>query len=179
MRLFDPNVWRDRAWSRLTRIASDPTTTVEVLSATEASWAQDVVAVSDLEALVAWCSRRRLKVFFVKKPGGTYSSSDKTIEISSRLRPLNQLIVLLHECGHHLVPWNDRFDMGYPQIDEAVTRTFHHRVTCLEEEMEAWHRGWRLAVRLSLRLDRRQFDDVRLKCLRTYVKWVIKPGGLK
>ena len=92
------------------------------------------------------------------------------------------MIVLLHECGHHLIGVNDdhdRFGMGYPQSDPEITKTFHHRVSCLEEEMEAWHRGWKLAKRLNLTVDRDVFDAMRLKCIRSYIKWTVKPNTFK
>jgi hypothetical protein len=175
MREFDPQAWRDRAWARYTRAlcSGQPAQKIEL------EWALDVLAIGDLTLLTDWCAERKVKVSFLKKQNGTYHSASKEITISSRLSPRNQVIVLLHECGHHLIGPSgdsDRFQMGYAQSDPEVTKTFHHRVACLEEEMEAWHRGWRLAGRLGLRVDREIFDQYRLKCLRSYIKWTIKPG---
>ncbi|HAN16499.1 MAG TPA: hypothetical protein DCP73_13260 [Chloroflexi bacterium] len=84
---------------------------------------------------------------------------------------------MLHECGHHLIGMKEhhqRFGMGYPQTDPAVTRTFLHRVSCLEEELEAWHRGWKLSQRIGMSLNRDNFDRVRLECIRSYIKWTLQ-----
>lgn len=178
MREFDFDVWKARSWARYCRAIQDGRSSQEV----GLNWALDVLAIRDLETLVSWCRDKKLKVLFAKKSNGTYHSQSKEIIISNRFSPRNQLIVLLHECGHHLIGVNDdhdRFGMGYPQSDPEVTKTFHHRVSCLEEEMEAWHRGWKLAKRLELTIDRKVFDVMRLKCIRSYIKWTLKPGTFK
>jgi hypothetical protein len=178
MREFDLEVWKERAWTRYCRAHVAAPSNKE----SELAWALEVLAISDLSKLVDWCKERKLKVGFAKKPNGTYHSQSKEIIISSRLSIRNQVTVLLHECGHHLIGINDdhdRFGMGYPQSDPEITKTFHHRVSCLEEELEAWHRGWKLSKRLDLRIDRDHFDSIRLKCIRSYVKWTLKPGTFK
>jgi hypothetical protein len=132
-----------------------------------------------VERVIDWCAERCIDVDFVKKPLGTYYYGAKQIYISSRLKPYNQLVILLHECGHHLIgdaEHHERFGLGYPQTDPVVTKTFRHRVACLEEELEAWHRAWKLSQRLELGLNRDDFDEVRLDCIKTYVHWALKPG---
>lgn len=173
---FDFEVWKERAWDRYKRSLLSGRPAHEI----EPEWAIDLLAIGDLEKLVAWCKDRKVKVLFAKKQNGTYYFASKEVVMSSRLSPRNQVIVLLHECGHHLIGDKEdhgRFAMGYPcASDPVISKTFHHRVSCLEEEIEAWNRGWRLAERLGLCVDRGLFDQYRLKCLRTYIKWTIKPG---
>jgi hypothetical protein len=178
---FDKDLWRKRSWERFCRAtATKPEASQRIR---DAAWVSDLKAIDDLEALVEWCATRCIKVVFAKKALGSYATADKVITISSRLKPRNQSVVLLHECGHHLcggADHHDRFGMGYPQATEpSVRRTFHHRVSCLEEEIEAWHRGWKLAVRLGLNVSRDDFDAVRLDCLRSYIKWTLKPSEME
>lgn len=170
MRAFDLEVWRRRAWDRFTRgvrAGGD----AKIL---EEGWAAEMRAVADLSVLVGWCASRGLTVLFGKKQNAAYDPTDKTIVVSCHARPERQLIYMLHECGHHLIgaaEHHTRFGMGYPQTDPAVTRTFLHRVSCLEEELEAWHRGWKLCLRLRLSLQRTAFDKVRLECIKSYISW--------
>jgi hypothetical protein len=177
---FDSQLWKERAWARHTRVVSSlRAREKDKLAEAERKWFSDVLSISDLEKLVGWCGERCIDVEFVKKSLGIYIHGEKEIKISSRLKPLNQVAVLLHECGHHLVGLDDRHDrfgMGYPQTDPEVTRTFHHRLACLEEELEAWHRGWKLSQRLELNIPREEFDRVRLDCVRSYIKWSLRPG---
>jgi hypothetical protein len=133
------------------------------------------MCIDKLAAVIDWCSSKNIKVRFGKSVGASYNAIEKTITMAGRTSPEKQLYMLLHECGHHLVGFDEddeRFGMGYPYVEDSkVNTTFHHRVACLEEEMEAWHRGWRLSKRLHLNLDRPAFDKVRLDCLRSYIKW--------
>lgn len=183
MSKFDNQLWKERAWARYSR-ASASLRSRQKTAVAEAFgvWNVDNRAIEDLSCVVAWCQEKRIDVDFVKKPLGTYHCAEKKISISARLNPLKQLVVLLHECGHYLIGHDEdheRFGMGYPQSEPEVTRTFHHRLTCLEEELEAWHRGWKLAQRLGLALKREEFDEVRLECIRSYVKWTLRPSGIK
>lgn len=171
MRRFDPNLWRERSWARLRRATglSRPS------SAGEAKWAVDAYAISDLERVVEWCVERGIDVLFGRRFGGLYDEAAKKIIISAHAPPRKQLVYLLHECGHHLLSpstdADDRFKRGYSSHAAGRQRTFVHKLAVLEEEIEAWHRGWRLARRLGLTLSRDEFDETRVACLKSYVSW--------
>lgn len=170
MHEFNKQLWRDRALARFKRSCRKSSK----LKADE-SWARDVRHIDAISEVVAWCASKGIKVQFGKKAGGLYDSLSKTITMTSHAGPEKQLYMLLHECGHHLIGFkadDERFGMGYPKVEDPhFNTTFHHRVACLEEEIEAWHRGWKLARRLQLKLDRLAFDKVRLECLKSYIKW--------
>lgn len=178
MREFDLQVWKDAAWGRF-GAALRRGVPKEVA---ESAWFRDLSAIRDTTKLVGWCTARGVEVTFLKKQGGTYFPASKQVFVSSRLAPLRQSIFLLHECGHHLVghkATDVRFGMGYPSSDDPdVSKTFAHRVACLDEEMEAWHRGWKLSRRLKLELHRDDFDSARLECIRSYLKWALRPGSM-
>lgn len=172
---FDPELWRRRAWERFSRAlrAGKPKEDLE------RTWAGDVLAIGDMSRLVSWCGERKIKVDFAKKVGATYYPHDKEVKVSSRLAPPRQVVYLLHECGHHLIglkELNERYQLGYTTEDPSVKRTFPHRLAVLEEEFEAWHRGWKLVQRLGLNVDRSLFDEVRQECLKSYIKWSLRPG---
>jgi len=171
---FKRQLWWDRAWARFKRSTRKRKSKAQK-SLAEQQWFLDAMCIDKLAAVVDWCSSKGISVKFGKKPGGIYNAIEKSITIAGRTAPEKQLYMLLHECGHHLVGFDEhdeRFGMGYPYVaDSDVNTSFHHRVACLEEEMEAWHRGWRLSKRLHLNLERERFDKVRLDCLRSYIKW--------
>lgn len=172
---FDPQLWRERAWKALKKAHTNGKDKAKI----ESEWATSFLAIGDMAKVIDWCTTRGIKVDFVKKAAAVYYPDSKLVKIASKLKPLRQLAYLLHECGHHLIDSkedHERFGMGYPQDDPNVKRTFHHRITCLEEELEAWHRGWKLAQRLNLNISREKYDVFRLECLRTYIKWTLKPG---
>jgi hypothetical protein len=171
MRHFDGKLWRDRSWARLRRATGDGRPT----RSSEKKWAVDAYAIDDIERVVGWCDSRGIEVLFGRRSGGVYDEAAKKIIISAHAPPRKQLVYLLHECGHHLVSAagveDDRFKMGYSSAVGAGDRTFVHKLAVLEEEFEAWHRGWRLAKRLELTLSREEFDTTRLECLKSYIRW--------
>lgn len=176
MREFDPQLWQDRALGRRDRAHDKgyPARGVEL------EYHRNLLAISDMEATIQWCTARGVKVFFVKKQSGTYHVGLKMVTISSTFSPVNQSIILLHELGHHLIGHDaddERFGQGYPrQSIPSAHKEFRHRLACIEEEFEAWNRGWKLAKRLNLRLEREEFDLMRVKCLKSYMQWGVNPG---
>lgn len=170
---FDAELWRSRAWNRYQRAPVDQVST--------ARWTRDVAAIGHLQVLVDWCVARNIEVIFCKRGGGIYYPEDKRIKINGRLAPEKQFYFLLHECGHHLIgdkEKHERFGMGYPrEHDVNVKRTFHHRVDIVDEEFEAWHRGFKLARRLKLRINKQRFDETRSEMLKSYFKWALRVDG--
>ena len=177
MREFDPNLWESRAYGRRDRALEKGYSS----SGAELELNRNLLAVEDLKKIVEWASKKCIKIFFVKKENGAYHSDLKMITIASTLSPVNQCAILLHELGHHLVDSrsgiDERFIQGYPrQMIPSAHHEFNHRLACLEEEMEAWNRGWKLAKRLKVSIKRDEFDEMRVKCLRSYIKWTVNPG---
>lgn len=179
MTQFDPKLWKDRSWARLVkacrgRVSDDP-----VVQKLEKKWYLETVAISDMEKLLKWCNSRKLTVEFVVEQLGTYVMGKDKIRISCRLSPRKQVVILLHECGHHLCGVSDtygRFLAGYSESNLNQLKSFRHRLSCLEEEVESWNRGWKLSSKLGLSIDRSYFDEVRSDCLRSYVKWAANPN---
>lgn len=172
MARFDPEAIRQRSWRRYERAIKRRKDD----RAAEAAWFQDQQSILDLCQLTNWCASKSLSVEFKRIPNGIFDRNSSSIAIASNAKPLRQVAYLLHECGHYLVSLisdeDDRFKMGYP-LGEGFTseRGFVHKLACIEEEFEAWHRGWKLACRLDLNIRREQFDDVRRDCLKSYIQW--------
>ena len=104
-------------------------------------------------------------------------ASLKEISICSRTGIEKRLYGLLHECGHALIrkDWG-KFSKEYKRrvqgdIDGRTARTELYRVATIEEEVEAWKRGKRLAKRLGIELYEDRFNAHKAECLMTYVRW--------
>ena len=115
---------------------------------------------------------------FVAPSGGTYKHEEKVLEVSYRSYPESQLYTLLHEAGHHLV-WStapklykEKYERGYQRVEES-DRTPQHKIDAIAEELEAWYRGWKLAKRLHLGLDKKRYTSCRDKNIRTYFRWAL------
>ena len=101
----------------------------------------------------------------------------KEISICSRTGIEKRLYGLLLECGHALIrkDWG-KFSKEYSgrvqgDIDGRTARTELYRVATIEEEVEAWKRGKRLAKRLGIGLYEDRFDAHKAECLMTYIRW--------
>ena len=103
-------------------------------------------------------------------------------DASVLLRPktgLNDMVLALDPGTESAPNVSEGETLPLSQTEPNVKRTFHHRMSCLEEEIEAWHRGWKLAVRLGLSVTREEFDVVRLDCLKSYVRWTLQPETME
>jgi hypothetical protein len=121
----------------------------------------------------------RLKYEIVEGPNKINACNRKTkqITICSRLGIENKLYTLLHECGHALIRENlGRFEKEYTVQVEAwgdarKERSARYKVETLEEEIEAWKRGKRLANRLGIRINENRFNIHKTESLMTYIRW--------
>lgn len=176
MKEFDAQLWRDRVVGRKNRAIDN----CYPVKGVETEYQRNLLAIADIEATNKWARARNVKIFFTRMTSGIYHIGLKMVSISSTMAPVSQSIVLLHELGHYLVGHDedhDRFGQGYPQQNiPSSHHNFRHRLACVEEEMEAWARGWKLAKRLQLKCTRTEYDEIRVKCLKSYMKWGINPG---
>jgi hypothetical protein len=172
---FDPQLWRSRAAARLEKgIAAGKATA-------PATYARDIHAIDRLVVMVDWCTKKRLMVTFRNQSGAQYERDKKLITVNGRLAPEKQLHVLMHECGHHLIGIpspEERFGQGYQQADNAdLKRTTLHRIDVLDEELEAWARGLKLAKRLHIAVDIDRYNRTRSEYIKTYLLWAAKVEG--
>lgn len=178
MASFDASVWQKRAAARRdAAIAAG-----KDADRAHAQWEDDVKNTESLRVVVEWCEARSLTVNFCRRGGGIYYTADKQIKVSGRASPRSQVHILLHECGHFLIGTKDRKDRyqkGYAAVDPNVRKSTIHRIDILDEEFEAWHRAWRLGLKLgALReSDREHFDLTRVSMLNSYILWGARAPG--
>ena len=103
-------------------------------------------------------------------------SDANIIEIYSLNGVESRLFALLHECGHALIRKNwTKFKTEFPAHAEhdgdGRKETKSLKISTLEEEFEAWKRGWKLSKRLNLRLDKDSYEKHKNKYVMTYIKW--------
>jgi Zn-dependent M32 family carboxypeptidase len=100
----------------------------------------------------------------------------KIIEIYSLNGIENRLFALLHECGHALIrrdwtKFKTEFCAHAEHDGDGRKETKSLKISTLEEEFEAWKRGWKLAKRLNLQLDKDAYTKNKDKYIMTYIKW--------
>lgn len=167
---FDRQAWKRRAWARCERAGQT--------QAAERKFHSVSHAIDGLGRLVTWAEARGVRIEFdpTESEG---SLLDNVASISSRVSAEKQLCYLLHELGHHLIGVREpdqRFGAGYGDETPGATRTSKHRLAVVEEELEAWHRGMKLAHRLGIRVNVELFDRLKLAAIKTYMSWCLRQG---
>jgi len=120
--------------------------------------------------LLAWCASRGIRVELAD--GSYFYPGSRRIELNWRVSKEVRMFHLLHECGHYLVSKSGRRH----EAANGAEFTLETRIAILEEELEAWYRGRRLAARLGIKINRKRWASVRRKCLASYVLWTIDGG---
>ncbi len=135
--------------------------------------------IDSLEKVLQWCEKKKLSVDWIGRGGGSYDFAEKQITVSSRSLPRIQLFVLLHECGHYLIgkpKAGGRWSAGYSTVDIFSYKSDLYKIDVLDEEFEAWGRGWDLGLKLGAvtAADRYSFNKYRVSMLKGYIKWVLE-----
>lgn len=176
---FNPQLLEDKAWSRYARVIKRKNLSPGRRHHESTRLSDEIAAINGLKVVIEWCNFRRINVVFTnRRSAGVYQIEERTIYINSRQSLEKQLFVLLHECGHLLIDDRSetterRFQHGYYSEDKDIRRKFIHRCTVVEEEFEAWHRGLRLANKLGIQINERNFAALKAYMLKSYMKWAL------
>jgi len=132
-----------------------------------------------ISIIVDWCNHKNINIELSQLSGGIahYDVGENEIVIDSRLKLENMLYALLHECGHVLIGRkkpHERFGMGYSADTESAGRkSATHKLDIIDEEFEAWHRGRKLAKRLGVKINKVDYDRLKAKCMKNYLRWAL------
>jgi len=123
-----------------------------------------------LNSLEMWLADKGYHLDLVKNGDNCVCHISKIIEINASCSYENQIIYLLHECGHVLI-----FDNG-SSYDFDLKRKYKKHIVASKvfvviEEAEAWRRGRSLAKRLSIPIDDIKWEKSMVKALKKYINW--------
>lgn len=177
MRSFDHKEMKDAAWGRFERRIRRGEDEEEA----RRTWTKEAMAIDGIARVAEWLKGRGITIRFERREGAAFHETSKAIIVAGTMRPDAALVYILHECGHVLIGSDKdttRYALGYPRSDDPeVNKSFQHRLAILEEETEAWHRGWKLMHRLKIGwcVDEKHWEETRQRCLKSYVKWSLTP----
>jgi len=132
------------------------------------------------ERVYEWAESRGYQIVEGPEEEDACWSDVKQITIYSSQGIENRLYSLLHECGHALIRSSAKdFQYQYPahamaELDGRKRRSDKYKVSLVEEEMEAWKRGRRLAKRLGIFIDEQNYNKLKTKCLIGYFNWAVE-----
>ena len=111
------------------------------------------------------------KLVFQPKAEDRVLISSKIIYINKNHNPRRKLYILLHELGHVILLTSSDYSVKYKRIlNQKSYSKLTYRVGIVEEEIDAWNEGEKVANKLSIPLDN-HFYVVRSSKLASYMKW--------
>lgn len=121
-------------------------------------------------------------VVYLRDEADTYYQNLERVEINSRQNFKSRLHSLLHEAGHVVLRNGGHRGEGtfcgrFPNMN-TVNRDRYanmaHRVDVLREEVLAWEEAEKIAIDLSIELDKDLWNKHRYSALASYVNWAVK-----
>jgi hypothetical protein len=128
----------------------------------------------DLDDLENWANDKGYFVNFTKDGDDSICYISKMIEINSSSSLEKQVMRLLHECGHVLIFENGGTYSFENVKDDDGKLTHDERTLRVIEEIEAWGRGFKLAKRLSIKLDKEKWEKSVVDAIGKYINWAVK-----
>jgi len=131
----------------------------------------------EIDLITAWAAQRGYKVFG-KWSEDAFYDKDKEIVYSLRTKEKkNQMYSLLHECGHALAFESKGYKNRFPTMSKrrfktakVNSRTNTFKVEQIVEEYDAWERGYNLACRLGIEIDKEDYNKYASRYVMSYVR---------
>lgn len=134
-----------------------------------------------IEKLIGWANQKGYAVKFGKKYNEEVIFDQKLIKINNAYNRLQQLYTLLHECGHIIEYRNGstHYFKKYPTANKILkdgrsARSLVGRVEVIEEEINAWRSGEKLAEKLQIEIDPTKYNKEAATWIMGYIKWASK-----
>lgn len=84
-----------------------------------------------------------------------------------------QLYVFLHEVGHVILCSRKDYQTRFELAEQRNYGTDGYKINRVEEELEAWHEGYKFAVKHKLMFDKKKFERVKTKLIKSYFNWAL------
>lgn len=124
-----------------------------------------------INKLIRWCNQRGYEVS-IGSHRDEVDTLQKKVRLCNRTRMNNRLYSFLHECGHIIIADNKKyFRKQYPIAAKNMRRnnSLLSNIETIEEEIEAWKVGERLARRLKIKLNKEKYKMYAARFIMTYV----------
>lgn len=125
----------------------------------------------ELRKLERYCNKKGYAVLYNDVGIDSVNFDEKRIILGDHHSNEMSLYYLLHEMGH-VVLYNRQktYKKYYGYCFENFSKiSLTYRIGILQEELDAWKEGLRLANRLKIKINRRKFEIIKSKCVKTYI----------
>lgn len=130
---------------------------------------------SQLKKLERYCNKKGFAVLYRDIELDVIYFDEKKIVLGDQHSDEISLYMLLHEIGHHVTLKKKRYQKEYQAVYDTFSKSSTTmRLTNVQEELDAWREGLKLAERLGITVDRRKFEITKSRCITTYLSWMNK-----
>jgi hypothetical protein len=134
-----------------------------------------------MNKLNKWVNKNNFKLNIINTKIDEVDFDNKIININNNTNITSQIITILHECGHILIylqrkKYKNKKIVGLSWYDWnkifIKNRTLKNKISILEEEIESWNRGLKLAKKLNIKVKKKIYQYHRIRALKSYIKYV-------
>lgn len=122
-----------------------------------------------LDSLEVWAVNNGYCVIFDKDLESCICYKSRIIEINASYSKKEQVMSMLHECGHALIFENGSSVYDFEKFEGLKEKTVASKVFEVIEEIEAWKRGKELARRLRIPIDDVSWDRTMAEAIKKYI----------
>jgi hypothetical protein len=124
------------------------------------------------ESILYFCIEKNIEV--IPSNVWSYDHSERVItEVWRGKASKSWVFTMLHELGHAINRSKKSFSYKswrISELGESITVDKVATVQIMREEIEAWETGLKLAKKLSIEINRKEFDRYASNCLMKYMK---------
>ena len=131
---------------------------------------------ASIKRLTEFCSQHSWRIEYSNKRKNQYH--DKVITLYAQRKLEILYYIFLHEIGHAwMLECDFTYQDRYPELVRKPLRyaTVTYKIAKVQEEIEAWEVGKKLARSLCLRINEAKFEKIRAECLTSYMNWAARP----
>lgn len=121
-----------------------------------------------------YCMRENIEV--IKSNTWSFDHNERLITEVWRSKPTKTwLYSILHELGHMMNRFDDSFSERNWKIHELGVNKPVDKIASfqiMKDEIEAWDRGYKIALELNIDIDKIEYDKISSYYLFEYIKWI-------
>lgn len=134
----------------------------------------EVFWLRQLRDLERWCNAKGYRVVCKPAAGDVVYYEKKLIVLDAKMSDEIMMYTLLHEIGHVRLFDSKKYYRIYGYIFENFSKTsLTYKCAILQEELDAWREGLKLAGMLDLYVNRRKWEVTKTKCIAGYLTWAL------
>ena len=130
--------------------------------------------IKQLRDLERYCNVKGYRVIAKSDAAEVVYYDKRLIVLDTKKADEITMYYLLHELGHVRLLNSKKYYQTYGYVLANFSKTsLTYKCATVQEELDAWQEGLKLAGMLGLHVDRRKWEVTKTKCIATYFSWAL------